>query len=75
MAVKAGPKNASAKWKTKCYFQSKFQLDLIATTQKIKVTLTPNIEHNITLTFDLDLEMVSPMGCLLLRDNNTRNVI
>jgi hypothetical protein len=41
--------------------------------QKIRVSLTTYFNHNMTLTFDL--EMVPSMSGLLLRDNYTKDVI
>jgi hypothetical protein len=55
------------------YIHTKFGVDLITATQKIRVLLTPYFYHNLTLTFDL--EMMPSISWLPLRDNYTRDVI
>jgi hypothetical protein len=57
-----------------CYFHTKFGVHLIKATQKIKVSLKTYIYHNMTLTFDLDLEMVPSMKFPSFIDNYTRDV-
>jgi hypothetical protein len=57
----------SAEWQTICYFHTKYGVDLITATQKIRVSLTNYSDHIMTLT--LDLEMVPSMSWLPLRDN------
>jgi hypothetical protein len=44
-------------------------------TQKIRVSFTTYFYHNITLTFDFDLEMAPLIKFLPLWDNYTRDVI
>jgi hypothetical protein len=45
-----------------CYFHTKFGVDLIKATQKIRVSFTPYFDHNMTLTFAIE-------------DNYTRDVL
>jgi hypothetical protein len=67
MKLKADrPQKLTAEWQLICYFHTKFGVDLIKATQKIRVSFTTYIYHNITLTFDLDLEMVPSMKFLPL---------
>jgi hypothetical protein len=75
MSRPISPKNLSAEWQAICYFHTKFAVDLIKATQKIRVSLTPYFDHNMTLTIELDLKMVPSMSWLSLRDNYTRDVI
>jgi hypothetical protein len=75
MSKPIGSKNLTAEWQTICYFHTKFGVYLIKATQKIRVSLTTHFYHNMTLTFDLDLEMVPSMKFLTLWDNYTRDVI
>jgi hypothetical protein len=39
---------------TICYFHTKFGVDLVTATQKIRVLLTPCFDHKMTLTFDIN---------------------